>query len=936
MKKIYISFIALIICLSSVAQVNIIAPQYYEVRGFSDGLAAVKEKGGWGFIDLHGNVVIPLEYKDVRDFHEGKAAVKTDNGWGYINSKNEFIIQDKYFDARDFSEGFAAVRVRNDQNESYSDGYDGERWGHNDKIHSWVFIRSDGKVAFDGIYRDASSFHDGVACVFNEESWEYINSKGESASQVKLNNLYPVHYSDGLIPNVGGYLGDEWGFSDLKGKWIIPPQYRTVSEFSDGIAVVEEYGGQMKVIDNTGKVLYEAKNNSLILLKGGFILDGQYVFHKTDLVNPYHIFDDLRTYRYYWAHNDTERPDIVMVPSGLPAGVSSSVMDKPYGYIQSVDVQRELKATLLINPSDGLWATEYDNNTWGFTALNMNEFISKNIESRMSQWLKRGEFESTSAYENRTSEQNRQQKMVSYADELVNGWLKKGFDKWTISNYDADQESFVVTTDFGKYTIRVPSDSARMLKTYWNSVNKRVGFRYDNGLYLDKIDFIIPNGNTYMTLCVNTLAGTIEEYDHKTEELPSIEWLEFMSSVTAEDCPIKLGVISKSKINDISITVNGTKDRGIQTVYNNNYDLTISRTLKLHEGANVVRVSVSNAAGTAQAEKSIVYSPHGNDLPSIEWLEFAPTPDNRELRVKLGIKSKTRIENVKINGEQSRGIETVATDEYDLIINRILPLKKGENRVSVSVQNAGGISTSDKVIINGSIKDKRIALVIGNSRYVGSVNSLANPGHDAEDVSSKLESLGFDVSVLYDGTLKQMNDSISSFIDKASHYDVALFYYAGHGLQLQGDFGGTNYLIPTDAILKFKSDAESGCVNANRIVSQMESSGCKVRLVILDACRDLPNLLDRSRGSSPQGFAEIKSAVGTYIMYSTREGRTALDGEGRNSPFAEGILKYLDEPNLPIETFFKKVGDWVDQKTGNKQEPWPSGRIKGDFFFNPK
>lgn len=155
-------------------------------------------------------------------------------------------------------------------------------------------------------------------------------------------------------------------------------------------------------------------------------------------------------------------------------------------------------------------------------------------------------------------------------------------------------------------------------------------------------------------------------------------------------------------------------------------------------------------------------------------------------------------------------------------------------------------------------------------------------------------------------------------------------------LQLQTNLGGYNYLIPVDAELKYKSDAEYNCLNANQIVSQMESSGCKMRLVMLDACRDLPYLLDKNRGSNAKGFAEIKSAVGTFIMYSTREGESASDGIDRNSPFAEGVLKYMDEPNLPIETFFKKVGDWVDQKTDNNQSPWSTGRIKGDFFFNPK
>lgn len=470
----------LFICLSSIAQIIIIVPQYDEVRGYSDGLAAVKQKEGWGFIDINGKLVVPFIYKDVRDFHEGRAAVKTEKGWGYIDKKNQLIISDKYFDAKDFNDGLAAVKVKNDTNEHYSDGYDGEKWGHQGEMLSWIFINSEGKIAFDDFYSDVSTFHDGVACVFKDKSWEYVNSKGESVSKVRLENLYPLHYSNGLIPNMGGKLGDEWGYSDLSGKWIIQPQYRSVSEFCDGIAVVEEFGGNMKVIDNKGIVLFDGVNDLIAIQRGGFFIDGKNLYNRNNVSKPYAILNS--EYNFY--------NDVVSAPSIEPGGASVTVSYKSPLNIQSVEILRSIKAISFKQPCNGLWATEFDNGYWGYTSLNMKDFISQYVASQMKEWLKKGEFESTSAYNSRTSEKNRQQRMVYYADDLINNWLKKGLDEWSLSNYDADHETYALTTDIGQYVIQVSSNLAKRLKENWQDVEKTVSFAFNKeGLTLESLSF---------------------------------------------------------------------------------------------------------------------------------------------------------------------------------------------------------------------------------------------------------------------------------------------------------------------------------------------------------------------------------------------------------------------------------------------------------------
>ena len=650
-KKSFFTIVAAFItCLSCLAQVNIIVPQYYEARGYSEGLAAVKGKEGWGFVDVKGNVIIPFIYKKVRDFHEGRAAVKTEKGWGYIDKNNKLIISDKYFDAKDFNDGMAAVKVKSDTDEHYSDGYDEEKIARQGEMLSWIYINSEGEMAFDDFYSNVSTFHDGVACVFKDKSWEYINSKGESVSKVRLENLYPLHYSNGLIPNMGGELGDEWGYSDLSGKWIIQPQYRSVSEFCDGIAVVEEFGGNMKVIDNKGIVLFDGVNDLIAIQRGGFFIDGKNLYNRDNVSKPYAILNSECNF-----YND-----VVFASSIDIGGVSVTGSYKSPLNIQSVEILRSITPISYKQPCNGLWATEFDNGYWGFTAFNMKDFIGQYVDSQMKDWLKRGEFESTSTYSNRTSEANCQQKMVYYADDLINNWLKKGLEQWSLSEYNADKESFELTTDFGKYTIKIPTARARILKGNWSSTKKQIGFKYDNGLTLEKIDFIISQGNKDLTLSVNTTTGTIIQEDHDVidKELPTIKWLEFMATTTSKECPIRLGVNSKSKIESVTITVNGIQNRGIKTVNSSDYDLTINRTLTLNEGENVIKVSVRNSAGTAQEEKTIVYRPQGGELPSIEWLDFAATANKKEYQMRLGIKSKSKIEevNVTLNGNQSRGI----------------------------------------------------------------------------------------------------------------------------------------------------------------------------------------------------------------------------------------------------------------------------------------
>ena len=229
--------------------------------------------------------------------------------------------------------------------------------------------------------------------------------------------------------------------------------------------------------------------------------------------------------------------------------------------------------------------------------------------------------------------------------------------------------------------------------------------------------------------------------------------------------------------------------------------------------------------------------------------------------------------------------------------------------------------------------EKRLALVVGNSEYLGKGNSLANPAHDAEDVSAKLNTLGFDVTTLIDGSILQMKDAIQQFSSKAKDYDIAFFYYSGHGLQTKGN----NYMMPVDAELDSPADIEYACYPLNQLLDKLDESNCPMKIIVLDACRNNPFTKGWYRGSTEEGLVSVQSPKGTFITFATAAGSVAYDGTGRNSPYTMAFLQTLDTPNLSLFEFFNTVGQLVLDETQNKQDPWVNySTMKGSFYFNKR
>ena len=205
----------------------------------------------------------------------------------------------------------------------------------------------------------------------------------------------------------------------------------------------------------------------------------------------------------------------------------------------------------------------------------------------------------------------------------------------------------------------------------------------------------------------------------------------------------------------------------------------------------------------------------------------------------------------------------------------------------------------------------KLALVLGNARYEA-VPALDNPSNDAADLAQALRKVGFDVIEQRDATREAMAKAVHDFSERLRGADIALFFYAGHGLQMNGE----NYLLPVDAKIDSASDVRFNTINLNDIQQEMESTG-RTNIIILDACRNNPfadKLARGGRGVTTRGLGRVDaSGEGSLIVYSTQPNNVALDGAGRNSPFTSALLRYVGTPGLEVRQMISRVrGDVLE------------------------
>ncbi len=221
--------------------------------------------------------------------------------------------------------------------------------------------------------------------------------------------------------------------------------------------------------------------------------------------------------------------------------------------------------------------------------------------------------------------------------------------------------------------------------------------------------------------------------------------------------------------------------------------------------------------------------------------------------------------------------------------------------------------------------EQRIALVIGNDAY--ETAPLRNPGNDARTMARTLRELGFQVTEKLNLNQKDMKLEIYQFGQRLLKGGVGLFYYAGHGMQVNG----RNFLVPIGARVEHERQIEFEGVDAASVLAEMEYARNRLNIVILDACRDNP--FARSFRSGAQGLASINAPTGTLIAYATAPGAVANDGPADHGVYTGELIKVMKSPGLKIEDLFKQVRSSVREATMGKQVPWESSSLEGDFYF---
>ena len=256
-----------------------------------------------------------------------------------------------------------------------------------------------------------------------------------------------------------------------------------------------------------------------------------------------------------------------------------------------------------------------------------------------------------------------------------------------------------------------------------------------------------------------------------------------------------------------------------------------------------------------------------------------------------------------------------------LLLLLTLPLSWAQERAIRPVE------TNNKQAVDPNLRQ---ALVIGNSEY-RHAGRLRNPVNDAQAIGRTLQQLGFEVRTLVDADQRQMERAIRDFGDQLrQRRGVGLFYYAGHGMQ----FDGENYLLPTDINPGTEEDVRYDAVPLGKMLAQMRAASNKMNVVILDACRNNP--FSRSFRTFSPGLAQINAAAGTFISFATAPGQVAADGDGNHGLFTSKLLDHLQTPGLKIEEVFKRTTADVYTASNERQAPWVQYSVIGDFFFVPK
>ena len=372
-----------------------------------------------------------------------------------------------------------------------------------------------------------------------------------------------------------------------------------------------------------------------------------------------------------------------------------------------------------------------------------------------------------------------------------------------------------------------------------------------------------------------------------------------------------------------------------------NYDRgEIMSSIKVTDDPTAIVFSENNelfAVGTSKGGISLYYVERNTpaeikiQLPAIDRSYASEPTGEQNLKIKGLIEGTERISKISINGAQ-------AQNDFNGGFEGDVNLEPGKNRVRIIAETADQkqlvkdfyvtmdpSKSTVKNTTNHMSNGKRVALIIGNANYQFT-NKLNNTLNDAKTMEQTLKELGFQVTLVSDGSYEKMKNAVYAFGDQISDVDISLFYYAGHGLEVDG----TNYLVPVDADIQSALDVKQKALPLTGILRTMEFTNEEgLNMIILDACRNNPFPTGKRGGS---GLAKVNAPSGTLIAYATDPGSTASDGTGANGLYT-GVLSQQLKVSQRIEDIFMNTRNKVEELSKGSQRPWEELRLKGVFYL---
>ncbi|MFH0842370.1 MAG: caspase family protein [Bacteroidota bacterium] len=421
---------------------------------------------------------------------------------------------------------------------------------------------------------------------------------------------------------------------------------------------------------------------------------------------------------------------------------------------------------------------------------------------------------------------------------------------------------------------------------------------------------------------------------------PVITWTSPSGSHTTLDAynaTVKAGIKSGEGLTSVLLYLNGVSkgEADIKPSPDDPSAFVVQKNINFGTGENQIYLVAANSQGATKSEIRYFTNPSAV-VPVIAWSN--PDSPNTQVNtesfdISACINSTSELSSVKllVNGSilsEGKAFQASSNGEdCNYIWQGTVILREGDNSIFLVATNNAGSTTSEKrtIKLSPETPEKRLALVFGNSNYEGK-SSLPNPVNDANLMEGTLKNLGFEVIKKLDATMDQMTSAIREFNEKLPDYNVALFYYAGHGNQVEGK----NYLIPVDAKLDKPSDCKYEAIDVNFIVEEFESYPENTNIVILDACRDNP-FASWTRGGE-MGFRAMSFTSGTVVAYATSIGATAADGKGANGLYTQELIKQMMVPQS-INDVFMNTRMQVKKLSNNTQVPTEDNRLVGHFYF---